>query len=502
MTEIILNTKQKIMYFAAIFLSGLIINCVMLKHHFAIDSYDFIYNLDHKMFEMSANGRILIKVFVNALAVFGLDVMKFQSSFTFISILIMSFATYVILDTFLFLKPNSTLKERVIVSLSALFIIFNPFGVDLLLFSYMTFFTSIDILLITLCVNLLVKNWSIKNIFISMILVSSALLFYQGWGGLFVPLLLIFKYYQLKEAPIKRLISTTILSTGIYLFACIINLLFIKKIHPLFYDKGTDRTSNKIDILQNVKNILQKQTDIWLLHDRMLPSFFFFIIIILLSCVIFYNIFTKSNKNVLRYSLMFALIFVLLIGLTFSPHLVTSTTWVIQRSIMPISAIPGLLVLFSIFFIKDHTKYSKVQNLVLGISIIFLVVLGKSTINITIDNISTNKIDEQIGRMIISKIEKYERETGQKVSKLSFTKDTYPTWSYPDVIVYGDMNVRAFIIDWAAKSVITHVSGRTFESTIMDEEIFNQKFKDRDWGELLLEEQMVIKGNTAYIALY
>ncbi len=104
-------------------------------------------------------------------------------------------------------------------------------------------------------------------------------------------------------------------------------------------------------------------------------------------------------------------------------------------------------------------------------------------------------------KMIVQQIEHYEEKTGTTVRYLSYIPDAHQPHHFPDIHYTRDQ-IGERTMPLAMYSLLEYVTGRVFDSADMDEEIRKTYFEGRDWNALDLEEQLVIRGDTAYFCIY
>ena len=111
-----------------------------------------------------------------------------------------------------------------------------------------------------------------------------------------------------------------------------------------------------------------------------------------------------------------------------------------------------------------------------------------------------NNIDKEETLNILNYIKEYENETGNKIENISVYQDKFVTYTYNDLFVTGDLNVRAYSSDWATKGILEYYSGRKFESTEKKKEL-EEKFEKENWN-AFSKEQLVFENNTLHICCY
>ena len=97
-------------------------------------------------------------------------------------------------------------------------------------------------------------------------------------------------------------------------------------------------------------------------------------------------------------------------------------------------------------------------------------------------------------------IEDYEKQTGNKITKIAIYQDKYLTYTYPNLKTSGDINTRAFCTEWAANSIINYYSGRQLESTEANAQL-QDYFQENDWKKFE-EKQILFEKDIIHLCLY
>jgi hypothetical protein len=183
---------------------------------------------------------------------------------------------------------------------------------------------------------------------------------------------------------------------------------------------------------------------------------------------------------------------------TIAPHLLTSTVDVSPRSIVALMSLPSVISLF-VFFQLHLSKKPLPFYFLLVFILIFFSVNTYISYRVEASRFATNRLDREIAGAVNQVILRYEKETGQIISRIAFRHDKAPILCYPALVCYG--NFRAMGRDWTIVPIMTIVSGRQFAEASMPDEIYDASFKGKNW-DLFSNEQIEIKGDTLYLMLY
>lgn len=471
------------------FVLSLIVYGLFLVPHHSHDSYVLYFNPSEHIIQSSALGRPLMSVITFILLELKINFFLHQSTFTVISLFISSIAVYGIYNIFSKLSDN---KNKLLLFIGSFLVIFNIFAVEMFIYAYMLPFTSLSILLIVIAIKHIVKIENLIGFIVTTMLVTSSLLLYQGWGALFVSLGVLNIYYLSRDFSNKRKLKIYFLVLVSYGFSCLFNIIYIKFLHPLFFNRITDRTNDDIQLLNNIQEIIYSLKSIFITTFEMLPAFSFIIMTILLFIgLIWFGNSSKTKKNN-GFQVVGVFSFSSLIILSLMPHLLTSTIWIVPRSIMALGALPALIILAISFYNLSKLKYRVMVAFTTSLFLLFSI----NTSIIASDQLVTNSLDREISREIDYKIKQIEMENNKVVENIAVRNDSLPTWCYENVRCFGDYNVRS-LVKPVAPYVINFYTGRKFKPVdySLDYDL-NSNWDSFD------QSQVTVVGNTVYIQIY
>ena len=100
---------------------------------------------------------------------------------------------------------------------------------------------------------------------------------------------------------------------------------------------------------------------------------------------------------------------------------------------------------------------------------------------------------------IANKVKKYEKETGNKISKIEIYQDLSPSYTYDNIFVTKDLNIKAYATDWSTKGILEYYLKRNLEKLKSEENI--EKFQNKNWNEFN-EEQIILKNDVLILCRY
>ena len=177
----------------------------------------------------------------------------------------------------------------------------------------------------------------------------------------------------------------------------------------------------------------------------------------------------------------------------------TNSIWMVARSTYAFASLPGILLLH-LFVNINEEQIIKMDKIIVLVSLLFIVAQYYNFTKIEIDHYKLNAIDKEISLSIEEKIKKYEKESGNTISKISIYKDKNLTYSYKGLFVSGDINVRAYSSDWATKAIVVYYTKRNLQVIENDLNI-KESFKEKDWNYFDCE-QLIFNGDTLHICCY
>ncbi|MCQ2081333.1 MAG: glucosyltransferase domain-containing protein [Lachnospiraceae bacterium] len=144
---------------------------------------------------------------------------------------------------------------------------------------------------------------------------------------------------------------------------------------------------------------------------------------------------------------------------------------------------------------------SKFREILVILFSIFIIINLLCVQRINGNRYVSNKLDEVYVKMIDSKINMYEEETGKNVTKIAIGYDEYAPFHYSEVdMSYEQINESAAYS--AVNSLMKIFTDRNFDRTKMEPEVFDKYFKGKDWNSFNIDEQVIVVGDTVYWCLY
>ena len=387
------------------------------------------------------------------------------------------------------------IKNEIVSMLVTILIIINPFSIELFMYvekGIMIF----SVLLCVLTVEQIEKFFNSKNkksLIFAIIYMFIANCCYQGTVGVFVTISLIYVIKFSKN--IKSFLINNIIIAITYGIPAAINFLLVR------FSFNNARVNGEIILSESFSKLINGTKRMIIDAYDLLPKYFFLIcIFILLGIIIYKAISQKENRN--KKIIQIAGGFYLLAGswfVTVAPQMLqdTNSIWFVARSSYPMASIIGILI----FYIFMQFDISNLQNKVMYIFMTLLLIIQYNYfITFTTHNYIGNYMDKTITLEIYSMIQEYERETGNKIEKISIYKDASSQYSYPGLKASGDMNTKAYAPEWCVSRILELYTDRDFE-VIENDTAKKEEFSKSNW-EYFNEGQVIFEENVMHLCVF
>jgi hypothetical protein len=491
---------QNVLMFLLILLFEVCLYHFFFIKHYSIDCYIVSYDQKHAVAACSSSGRPLLALFIFLFDLFGINIVRSQIFFTVFSIFVLSLSIFYVSKAALDLKKEPSLYDRVFFPLAAVMIFNNIFFLEHFMFTFSLPMSALAMLLTALSARILSLKPSIKRFLIYTATISAIGFIYQGFGGLLIPLAAIFLTRESGSSYKKYITSMGVVMVS-YLISLTASVVYIKYVHP-FISSQIYRDFNSINVAKmwgNAIFIRGIQYDVWVTHCNMLPKYFFLAAVI--GCIILYFVLKKEPALAKNSILGLATLLLSSVLVSFVPHLLSPSIGLAPRTIVGISALPGLII-FLLLLARRRSGSRKGDILIGGTILIYLTVLLVYSNRVEGDQIYANRMDKEYAKLVAQEILASEKESGVTISKLSFVPDRQPTYCYDGTICFGwHLNASVRNVKWGFPFLLRMVSGRSFQVVEMDPSIYETFFKDKNW-DIFDKDQVVVKNDTAYVVTY
>ena len=432
--------KKKTVKILGILGTIIIICSNFLQMHFSSDTY-VLYRLGYFNYPSEyflQDGRLISTLFCYLGGILHLPIPVYIVAMDFIGMVFLAIAIYIIGGIFKdIIKPNSVLKE-VLIYLASFVLILNQYTLEYLLFP-----ESAVMCMGVLFIVLAIKEFAGKNdnkylkIFLYLLITG---LSYQGELNIFpILVLLVIIVKQIKEKKktkefLKESVIELIKIMAIIISVLIICTLIVNICADIFHSKKESMMLIRNETMLRRKLNLVKfySRDILIKGICMFPKYSILIYPFIILALL---IITKAKiQTIVNY-----IIYIVISFASVVLPLFIITAAVCARLSLPAMMIFGGSLIILLANIENELRGWKKKLISAFVILIFIANAGFIVINTT-EHISANKIDEAQGKQIKYMLDKYEEETGNKVTKFAYRYDPDPQQYATRNKTYGIIN--------------------------------------------------------------
>lgn len=474
------------------FLFMLFVHAVLLNDIYTPDSISI--SDGYHAIEYCYTGRYFLALIYGILQVLGIDCQRHQFAIQLMRLVVYAFGA-VFLTKLFSRYDRSTFPYKIIWLNSIVLIAFvNVFFVETFMFVSPDW--AIGLLLVLGAVTAFIK----ARYLISFLLLFCSITTYQSW--VFVYVILGMCYILLKDEfviNIKQLKSYVILGAlGIGSAALdLISLKILVRIGIFPYEAKKTVIPN---ILVRTKEILILCKNIFKDGVGMLPKYLLFVYVAFALIVI---VCALVKKKKYLHCLWTLVVIGAMFICSFCISYLQANMYLPARIIYPFFFAVSCVGIIA-YLLEEKKKVKMAVGLV---GAVFLIISAYQVQKVCLDRYSSNALDFEYARVIETKIENYEQNTGMEVNEIRY----YPLKNYighyyretlllPNYNV--NMNTRIFFEEWAAISLLNFVNGTDYEGEQMGMEEYTEIFGDKTWDKINLDEQILFKDNVMYWAIF
>lgn len=487
-----MKNKRDIITFILIFILAIISTIFFLKPHYSIDTIEFLTN-GYKSYINSkflVDGRIFSAILLKIVIDFP---MKYVLPISYILGILISCFSVMVVRKWIIKKINSESKRNIFPTIIAYVIIFNFMYIDIIQFVEFPIIALSNLLFI-ISAQILVEKKK-KYILKSGLLVLIAMFCYQGTINVFISTVFILSIIENKK--INKTVILDILKMIVLLsFALITNYIFTEIVG------GTSRIN--FNIIDNIKNTLIDLILIIFNSGKHYPAFLQLIIILIITTYCLIKKYSIINLIYIYVVCVCSNIIVLLITAE-SPAMVISQN---GRIFISVGSIIGYMFMYIWCCYEEIKEYKFIKT----IAIIYFITLLITYIQYTYMYMQGQWIDEYIIHNIDKVISEYENQTGNTITKYTYTIsfDNYQKLESHIILKKQYTERNCLTIQKARMSTagITDVlfweyANRKIERIFLEENWKEKYFKNIDFSELELfdNKRFVFEGDTVYIVL-
>ncbi len=488
--------KKKIYTFLIIFLAILLSYILFFKFHLVSDAYRIIDNSNEYMINLKLiESRPVQALYFYILKLFNINIDSISDYIIayrinlFISIIFLSISGFLIYNQVLSNLKNKNFKQKIFLMILTLTICINVSMCEYMLFieNYIIIFGFLLTIISTL---LLYKKLKFKYILIIILLLISSFC-YQGVTAFFVPFSLCIYLIKNKDAKIKDVLKKVVSIMFIYLFVQGINYI-ICTICNKFLPHLDPRLFNSI--FGNVDKFFSFTC-----------IFIYMVSLVIFFIELFINIKILYNNNFKNYLLNIIYILILAI-ISFSIFLFNNSVTLTPRMFFSFVVVYSILEIYLISIRENNIKYNNRYNL--NIIIVSLILIFNICIVVILQykNIYSTKQNIEAVNNIVDYIKNYENQNNTKINNICFYEDksiNYSYWKVYDLLssTYTNPIYYGYWSDIYSIKVLSSRKFNKIDEKDCDTNISNY-FKDKDWDEPNLAEQIIFINDTAHICCF
>lgn len=514
--KVILITPR---HYFAVFLAFAII--VFLAYHvflsvrFECDSYAHFGMTQLKTAMLHLGGyRFVPAIFMWLYSLAGVLDIEAQLFNSVVHLLCLSLSSTLLFLAFMKRLGAVSWAKFLLLAVSVTLFYVNPFIAALALFPETGAFIGVGFVFVTLAAIFASRRITVLNAILSFVFLSFALGTYQPFIGFFA-----FAAFSLMLAEQGLHLTKQTFFRSVYLIlllavGSVANILLGKALCGLFGAALNNRASDFSlqVILSNIKYILEQQSSVWNGLQHTTPRLLAFAVVALLLVGIAVFFCVRSVKKILAKEMrlygfigdtLFCIaVVVFCYASVFAPFLVSASAFLPARAILSLF---GLFLLLAVMLasVTESRIAHWAAFAAIGALLIFSL-LGITRMGVEQQMI--NALDKEYVNQVSAKIDAYEQEVGEQITKIAMENDLHPTSGYASVerycAPYKTMMSSARVISWSQVMLIQYVSGRDLERIPMPEDILAEYFEGKDWDSFIPDEQMVFDGDTLYIVTY
>ena len=501
--------KKKAIKFLGI-LGIIVIICInFLQMHYSSDTF-VLYKLGYFNYPSEyflQDGRLISTEFCYLGGILHLPIPVYIIAMDFIGMVFLAISIYLIAGIFKnIIKPESVLKE-VLIYLASFVLILNQYTLEYLLFPESAVM-CLGMLFTVLAIKEFVSKNKLRYLKILIYLLLTGIS-YQGELNIFPVLaILVLIVKQIKEQKsIKEFLKNFLLEmlkvAGIIILVMGICLVLVKVSGNIF---GANKKS--VVVIRDSQTFRRKlnwvkyfANDILVNCISMFPKYSILICPIVTIILLFIE---KTKINTIVNYILYVIIS--LASVTLPLFMVTAG--ICARLSIPAMMLFGGSIIILIANLKENDSKYKEKIISILTILIFIINAGYIVLN-TSEHIAANKVDENEGKQIKYLVDKYEQETGNKVTKFAFEYDTNPQQFAEGIKPMQSLTERKLACVWCIEYAVEYYCQRSFElvnynySIMMsdDKDMMNRTNKNQDYT-CFLEEQIIFKDDTMYMLVY
>lgn len=490
-----MKKEDKILFLIILAVTAMLGNA-FLQTHFSSDTYVLI-NLGYMEYPSQfflLDGRLISTLICYIAGIYKIPYTAYLIGMDCIGIFLLSLTIYIFHKKIIDIIGAKEKLHKLLILLATYVMIFNQFTLEYLLFP-----ESAVMCLAVLCTFLAAiqtigdKKHKYLKIFLYLFIVVIS---YQSLILAFPVIVLFLQFINMKNAKQKNLKKNII---DLIKYACIvITVIAIEYGIVMLMNKILGEEMIRVVYLINFEAFLirtryavESTVLLFLEFTNMLPTGFLPMILNISIITMFIN---KSTRKYVIQNIF--LIFVaslecIAFMFLFDSGQCARTSWVI-------AILWGIALLYLLIDLDINKKTGKFIVALVVCSFVFnsFMLLQNSA-----QHIAANAVDRNDGYTIKAKVDKYEEETGNTVTRFAYIYDYRPSQFAVGIKRLGSLTERALSCSWSIEESVNYYTERKLTHAIFPLSMYFEKMHAIDY-EGFSEEQIYIEGDTLYIVVY
>lgn len=495
--------KENLIKYSIIQLITLFICQNFLQMHYSSDTY-VLFNLGYMAYPSKyflLDGRLISTLVCYAAGILNIPIPAYIIGMDFIGIIFIGIAIYLINKIIEdILKPQNNFF-KILLTASSFVLILNQFTLEYLLFPESAVM-CLGVLLNVVAIKIMVENKKYKYIKIFFTLLITALC-YQGLLNIF-PALAVMVYVLKNIVDERKFIAKEkemileLIKMAVIVVLVLVICLQVVNIGKKALNSNQDRMMHLKDfeaVMYRAETVAEYMDNLWNKCMYMLPENTYNIMLI--SSIIFLLMLRPKFGTFLNYMIQLLVIFAICVIPMFMFN-----TGPCGRVNVPLMMIWGiaLIILLAQSTVVNKPKTTKLLYFLVILSFIVNTVFLMQ--NIT-EHIAADRVDQNLGKTIKYAVDKYEKETGIKITRFSYTYDLFPQQYAVGIKQIGSLTERKFACSWCILQAMEFYCERDFKlvRTRFEREPEYEKIIKKDYEEFT-EEQLIFVDDTLLLVVY
>ncbi len=493
MKKLKITKEESIILFSIIAFSLIICNA-FLKMHYSSDTFCLIYRgyFDYPSHYFLLDARIVSTIVCYIGGILHLPYEVYLIGLDFIGIILLSISVFILYKLVINQLEIKDIKRKILVLLACYVTIFNHVTIEYLLYPE-SGVMCLSILLMVIATKIYITGGKGKYIKTFLLMVFGTLC-YQGNINLLPVLIAVITFLRnRKEFNLKTTLKTYILDMlkiGIMFIVTMLMSYAITQIADIILND----TSSRLRAGRTLSNVIHYSVEVLWRQFELIPPYLS-TIVILITCILIF-VYSSKRINCIQYLL------VVFAAYVFTMLPILAWGYLMARMAMGVGAVMGVSLLFIIVLFEDKKTNIIAKKIIVLLIIIYFIFNSIIFLRNANQHIAANKVDENIGMTINSMIQRYEKESGNTITKFEYKYDKDPQQYAVGIRPLLSLTERKTMVQWCIVESLYVYCDKYFEKdVIMSDETYDKYFNGKE-NNVFSEDNIVFVGDTMYMYVY